>query len=284
MTTSLDLFSESRIRNVISASRRTDMVATDPQGLTRALAEKAPPEDVHTVVLWTKDPRNLCYHERLKSQLAQYDHLFLHLTITGLGGTIVEPRVPAPSTVFSQIEYLIQQFGSRRIRLRFDPIVHFTDAHGHRIENLPFFKTLAPVASQYHLYDVSLSWMQLYSKVAKRLFRYGIKPVSISPDIRTQEAKWLHNIAQQYGLRLHGCCVPGWPTSRCIDGELLNELHPRGYPCSTRRAKGQRTLCGCTESYDIGWYHPCVHGCLYCYGNPAETTIETPEKPIPGVT
>ena len=75
--------------------------------------------------------------------------------------------------------------------------------------------------------------------------------------------------AASMGVTLHACCVPGLPRSRCVDGELLSRLHPKGYPCSKRRAKGQRPLCGCTESFDIGWYKPCPTGCLYCYANPA---------------
>ncbi len=65
------------------------------------------------------------------------------------------------------------------------------------------------------------------------------------------------------------CCEPSLPVQRCIDGALLARLHPTGEPCKTERARGQRKLCGCTVSLDVGHYLPCPNGCVYCYAHPA---------------
>ena len=36
--------------------------------------------------------------------------------------------------------------------------------------------------------------------------------------------------------------------------------------------KGQRTLCGCMVSKDIGQYDTCPHQCEYCYANTSKQT------------
>lgn len=254
---------------IISASRRTDMVASAPENLAARLQEKAPPAATHSVVLWTKNPHNIFTNQALRNQLVQYEQLFLHLSITGLGGTLLEPHVPTPDKVLSMLSALIDFFhGPERINIRFDPIVHFEMPDGSRVGNLDYFETLAPTLARLELRRVTVSWVQIYGKVSRRLQTLGIRPVSMTDLKRQKEAAWLRNKADEHGINLHGCCVPGWPRSSCIDAERLNQLHPHGCRAATRRARGQRPLCRCSESLDIGWYHSCIHGCVYCYGNP----------------
>ncbi|RKY61047.1 MAG: hypothetical protein DRP95_03410, partial [Candidatus Latescibacterota bacterium] len=59
------------MRLVLSASRRTDLVAFYPEVLLGAL-RRYTPERVHTVVLWTKDPRNLFRNRKLREALSTY--------------------------------------------------------------------------------------------------------------------------------------------------------------------------------------------------------------------
>ena len=115
------------------------MVATDPSGLARVLTEKAPPEDTHTVVLWTKNPTNMLHNADLFSKLKEYDQLYLHLSITGLG-TFLEPHVPAANDILANLaDYIDFIGGPERIYIRFDPIVHFRLQDGATICNLQFF-------------------------------------------------------------------------------------------------------------------------------------------------
>ncbi len=57
--------------------------------------------------------------------------------------------------------------------------------------------------------------------------------------------------------------------NRCIDPELICRLSPEVEPLmrNIKTDKGQRTLCGCITSKDIGAYNTCPHGCAYCYAN-----------------
>ncbi|GAB4337032.1 MAG: hypothetical protein Kow0099_10300 [Candidatus Abyssubacteria bacterium] len=253
------------------------MVACFPDDLVRLLDEKCPPEQAHTLVLWTKNPTNLLEHDDLRRTCSRY-HLYIHFTITGMGGGPLEPRVPPAHEMFRLLGPLSEYAGRpERVRIRFDPIVHLRLPNGESVCNLEQFEEVAAHARSHGIRDVSISWMSGYRKVRARLQKNGISEIQISEDARKKELDWLRAVAARHSLRLHGCCVPGMPVSRCIDGELLESMHPEKLPCSKTKAKGQRATCGCTESFDIGWYNPCPHGCMYCYANPAPSVVHAHE-------
>lgn len=259
----------SRLR-VISASRRVDMVAGYPDPMAEKLEEKCPPESTHTIVIWTKKPHNLFVHKRLNRTIKKYNQLFILYSITGLGGTVLEPNAPRTEEALSAIPELIKLAGDpRRIKIRFDPIVHLRSNDGRRHTNFGMFDRVAGAAEEHGIRDIIVSWMAPYGKVVAHLNEKGFEIEHVKPErIRGEYALLLEN-ARRYNVNLHVCCVDGLPRSRCIDGFLLNDLHPDSIACSTKKAKGQREGCGCTESWDIGWYLPCPVGCLYCYANPA---------------
>lgn len=92
--------------------------------------------------------------------------------------------------------------------------------------------------------------------------------------------------------------------NRCIDGELMERLFPEdkelvyylrtgklpqpnlfgGIPeippdRKDLKDKGQRKVCGCMISKDIGMYNTCRHFCVYCYANTnKEIVIKNKER------
>lgn len=261
---------ERSLRKVISASRRTELVAHYPDYLARRLRDLGA-GNVHTVVVWTKDPTNLLARDELSEVLSQVGQVFVHWTITGLGGTFLEPNVPPPEHQFALLDRLLDYVGDpRRIHWRFDPLVSASQG-GRRASNvdLDLFRSLAEPMARAGVPVVHTSFVTIYRKVARRLGKRGIEFEDFGDDARRDLIGQLVAAAAEMGLDLATCCEPGFPVRRCIDGELLSRLHPREEPCRTDRARGQRELCGCTASLDVGRYLRCPNGCLYCYAHPA---------------
>ena len=253
---------------VISASRRTDLVGCYPEALVERLQEY-PPEGVHSLVIWTKNPRNMIVEGALKDTLERYRQIYVHLTITGMGGGEFEPMIPRWEEAVRMIGPLIDLVGGpRRISWRFDPILE-ADGHGQAFSNFDLFPHLAGAIAPFGIRSCRVSWVSPYKKVLARVAKKGWVLVTRTVEERVKQANTLIRVAREHGMSLSFCCMEGLPISRCIDGELLSEIHPDGRRCSTDKDKGQRPLCGCTQSLDIGWYSlRCRHGCLYCYAVP----------------
>lgn len=276
---------------MISASRRTDLVASFPEWLAAALrAGRArvlgphgrvrevdlSPEAVHTIVFWTKDVSNLLRNAHgLSALLEAYDQVYVHFTITGLGGTPVEPGAPEPRAALAQLGESVAFAGEpRRVSVRFDPVL-FWEEGGAVASNLPFFRELAPAAAAVGIRDVRMSFAQWYGRSRRRASARGFRYVDPPDEEKRARAEEMAAIAAAHGLALHACSqpalagVPGLVPSACVDGALLESLHPRREPASRRKDRSQRAACLCTESTDIGSYaQACPHGCVYCYAHP----------------
>lgn len=280
------------MKAVISASRRTDLVAFFPGWLAAALKARSAlvagprggvrridlrPESVHTVVLWSKNFGNVLRNEAgLRDLLTEFSQLYLHFTVTGLGGTPVEPGAPEPDEALGQLPALVALAGRpRRVSLRFDPILFWREG-GRVRSNLGFFEKVAGAAAACGIRDIRMSFAQWYRKARRRASVRGLDILDPSDEEKKTHAVALASEARARGLNLWACCQPflesveGIRPSACIDGRLLGELHPCREPVSGAKDRSQRAGCLCTESLDIGSYaQTCPHGCLYCYANPA---------------
>ncbi len=256
------------------------MVGTAPATLCRILREELPPSLVHTLVIWTKDPGAVLSNRQLLETLRGYPQLFFHVTVTGMGGTRLEPFSPRTVDSLLALDGIVRLAGTpERVRVRFDPIVHLALPDGRHYTNLSNFDGVVSACGRLGVPEVITSWMDCYPKVRKRLEANGITPLEVPELAVREEAGRMLERASAARVRLTGCCAPPLESSTCIDGALFNRLHPLGLECSTARARGQRPLCTCTVSRDIGWYTACAHGCLYCYANP--TGKEAAVRPWP---
>ncbi|MBE3124268.1 MAG: DUF1848 family protein [Acidobacteria bacterium] len=279
------------MKTVISASRRTDLVASFPDWLAASLRDRRArvlgsrgrarevdlsPDTVHSVVLWSKDFSNLLRNEHgLKDLFAAYDQVYLHFTVTGLGGTAVEPGAPVLREALSQLPELTAFAGNPlRVSVRFDPVLFWEDGGAVR-SNLPFFPEIAAAAAGLGIRDIRTSFAQWYGKAIRRAAARRFPFVDPSDGEKRAHAVALAEIAAAHGLSLLACCqpalagIPGVRPSACINANLLESLHPGREPVSRRKDRGQRADCLCTESMDIGSYaQTCPHGCVYCYANP----------------
>ena len=235
------------------------------------------PEDVHTVVLWSKDFRSLLQDDGVRQALARYDQVFCHLTITGLGHTPLEPNIAPWQEVAAQLPALVEFAGDpRRVSVRYDPILHWYE--GQTIKsNLSVAEPILKAVSAAGITAVRISFATLYGKVLRRKGWQWYDPTA---DERLEITQRLVALARSLGITIYACSqndlqAAGALPSRCIDGDLLSALHPHKLPAATGKDPGQRPECGCTPSVDIGSYlMRCPNGCRYCYANPLITAAD----------
>ncbi len=242
-------------------------------GKTRQV--KIHPEEVHTLVLWSKDFSNLINNRAgLLDQVKRFHQIYFHFTVTGLGGTRIEPGIFPYQAALSQFEQLAEiSKNPARVNWRFDPILFWREKS--KIEsNVHYFKEIAMAAKQAGIKKVTISICHWYQKAVYRAKKYRVHHYSLRRSRQRVVIEYLYKIAREIGLIIEGCCldidIPNRVTNgKCVDGHYLTQLHPTKLRASHAKDTGQRKNCCCSKSIDIGSYDlACPDGCMYCYANP----------------
>ena len=184
----------------------------------------------------------------------------VHVTITGLGGTIYEPQVP--SLIMSKLYFdlLVKTLGPEKIVLRIDPIIP-TDSEIAKAIN---------VYEQIHIKGgkrtrVRISFMDNYPHVKERFVVAGLKPLDYSfhasIDLRKKIASYFPDAEI--------CGEPGFKCIGCVSDKDLKILNIEAPPLQgyDRVKAVQRPECTCLmyKTEMLKTRGRCDHMCLYCY-------------------
>ncbi|MFH1038604.1 MAG: DUF1848 domain-containing protein [PVC group bacterium] len=271
---------------IISASRRTDIPAFYSRWFINRVREgwcEVPhpfnreqvsrisllPQGLDCIVFWTRNPRPLFPYLRELNERGF--HYYFQYTVLNNpreldSGT---PSLPVSIKTFRE---LAGRIGAERVIWRYDPIVFssITTAAFHRDTYERIARALRGCTRR-----SVVSIVDFYPRIGGRLNELEREGITF---IRGEELRgsWfddcmasLARSAQKNGMEIVSCSegidlTPyGITPGKCIDDQLIRRVF--GIEVKGRKDPGQRRLCHCVLSRDIGVYDTCTFGCRYCY-------------------
>jgi hypothetical protein len=274
---------------IISASRSTDIPAFYGEWFLRRLASGyvrwvnpwngrshfVSLEHARLFVFWSKNPKPFFpVLDELDRRGIRY---LFHHTLNDYEREGFEPCLPSINERIATHQRLAARIGRERLIWRFDPLL-ITDA----LSPSELLERIKRIGDDVAAYSDRLivSFITLYGKVARNLRNAGIR---LKAWEKTSQAVMLRAIGEygnawnlpvftcatdhpekDCGVR-HGKCIDDATITRVWgdDGKLMEYINGRG----GGKDHGQRTLCRCINSKDIGRYNTCGHSCIYCYAN-----------------
>lgn len=279
-------------KNIISVSRRGDIPTFQYDWLQDCLKAKKlelsnpmfpekktivdlSPENVHAIVLWSKNFKNVLDRPEL---LDNYN-LYFQYTITNYS-KFLEPNVPEYKESIKILEGLLKRYRPEQFNIRFDPIIISTKGEINPTPKKPGFARL--IAFEQLCKDLqslgmdncrlTTSYLSEYGHVGKNIAKSGLDIVHLDDKLQRLFMERMVEIAKKYNRDIYTCANPifdgmdGVKKGNCIDGTLLTEIFDG--KCTKAKDTGQRKACGCSRSIDIGSYShemSCRHKCIYCY-------------------
>ncbi len=269
---------------IISASRRTDLPALyaewlgarfragfclvpNPMNARQVARVSLARPDVDAVVFWTRHARP-AFPVLSWLEGRGYPYYFQY-TILGYPRPL-ETRAPSLDVAVRTFRELAGRLPRGGVVWRYDPIVlgEAFPATWHR-------ETFGRIASALEgaTDTVVVSVIDWYARTRRRLGALnghgeGVDPEPAAPGLEALLAE-LARIAGDHGMRAEACAEPadlsplGIGPARCVDHVRLARLYGLAVP--EAKDKGQRPLCRCIASRDIGTPDTCTFGCAYCY-------------------
>lgn len=242
-------------KNLIGITERGD-AALDLSWKDWVFAQKRP------AILISKDPSKL-YAEMSEMSAGRgfQPNVIVHCTITGFGGTKIEPNVPPVNVSLEGYRKFIDMLGTDRVVLRCDPVIPTKKCVVFAASN---------VMSKAFNTRIRFSFLDMYSHVKQRFLDAGVDvgKLGIESGIHAglDERLKLVELMKRYipsPQLLSACGEPGIQSEPCVskrDCDILGvELMPPSH--------SQRLACRCAANKTelLKTRGQCNHGCLYCY-------------------
>jgi len=263
---------------VIDGPRMSDI--SEP-GETRFLVELqdrllAQGSSVLGVHLWTHSPKRLRQSPALLEAIRRFRErgvpVALQVTITGLGGTLLEPGVETTAEALAHVREILDEelLDPGKICLRIDPLQVWRHRGG-LIGNLEAIPTILEQAAALGIKRARISIMtfQRYQrKILPRMVRLGLEHLAVDP---TEAASYLRPWFGK-GMQIATCATDlgreGIPAAACFDFTWLTGLPLPLSPDALPVAK--RTGCLCFYPREVSLVKiprrsSCSGRCVACY-------------------
>ena len=228
------------------------------------------------IVFWSKNPAPLIpYLPILRNKGIG---CYIQFTLNDYDAEGLEPGVPALDERIDAFKRLVNILGDGSVIWRFDPLI-LTDKIGFEV----LMEKIINIGNKLKGYAEKLVFsfadISTYKKVGRNLSQAGVNYLEWNEASMREFASMLSEINfKRWGYELATCAEPidlsefGISHNRCIDTKLIARLYPndpilQNFLYKAKTDSGQRKVCGCVLSKDIGAYNSCPHGCLYCYAN-----------------
>jgi hypothetical protein len=247
-----------------------------PQQVTRYRLD---PEVVDCLCFCTKNPAPML--ARL-AELAAFRQ-FWFVTITPYGREI-EPHVPDVAEVIASFRQLSEKVGIASVSWRYDPIF-LTEKY-----DLDFhIRSFRDMAQKLRgaVDSCVISFIDLYAKTRRNF----PEAKAVTRQEREVIGREFAAIGRENGIVIRSCCEGtdlakfGVDVSGCMTQAVIERAVGMTLAVP-KQVKSPREACSCLMGHDIGMYNTCAHGCVYCYANYDQGTVQRnfalhdPESPF----
>ncbi|MDD5870110.1 MAG: DUF1848 domain-containing protein [Bacteroidales bacterium] len=231
------------------------------------------------VVFWSKNPKPLIpYLPILQEKGIGF---YIQFTLNDYDAEQLEPGVSRLAERIDTFKRIVDEYGLGSVVWRFDPLI-LTD----KISPELLLHRISAIAELLNGFTEKLvfSFADIadYRSVARNLRAMRVNYREWNMEEMLTFARRLADMRLPFRLATCAEAIDledfGIEHNRCIDPELISRRSPDDAELQTflQRAKpdsGQRKLCGCILSKDIGAYNTCPHLCRYCYANYSPQTV-----------